>query len=54
MSMTEGSLCTTCGNGRNCINGRWCLVLRAYVEYRRAVPCENYIEPTKPTRNKRQ
>lgn len=34
--------CKKCTHGINCINGRWCQVLRMYVEHKVINNCKNY------------
>ncbi len=33
--------CKSCESGTNCINGRWCTVLKKYVEYSNKAECDN-------------
>lgn len=38
-------ICDSCNYKRNCINGRWCLKLKRYVEYSKDIKaCEEYKE----------
>lgn len=39
MRRKERTYCHECGYGRNCINGRWCVMLGTYVEHRDYPPC---------------
>lgn len=36
------TICTACTNVRNCINGRWCIAKRRYVEYQITRHCDEY------------
>lgn len=38
-------LCDYCARGRNCINGRWCLVARKYMEHNKLWICDNFLPP---------
>ena len=40
------SLCETCQNARNCINGRYCLALRRYVHHVTAQTCDSFKQET--------
>lgn len=41
MSNKSNDTCMQCADGRNCINGRYCLKLRGYVTYYATPPCQN-------------
>ena len=46
------SLCETCQNARNCINGRYCLALRRYVHHVTAQTCDSFKQETEQIKTK--
>lgn len=46
------SLCETCQNARNCINGRYCLALRRYVHHVTAQTCDSFKQETEQIQKK--
>lgn len=38
------TICSTCIYGRNCINGRYCLMTRTYVDFKKLQGCDNHIK----------
>lgn len=46
------SLCETCQNARNCINGRYCLALRRYVHHVTAQTCDSFKQETEQIQTK--
>lgn len=45
-------VCYCCGNARNCINGRYCLALRRYVQYDCRQECDNFQQETEQIQTK--
>ena len=41
------SLCSTCRNKMNCINGMYCTQMEQYVEYLTITECESYKDLVK-------
>ena len=46
------SLCETCQNARNCINGCYCLALRRYVHHVTAQTCDSFKQETEQIQTK--
>ena len=47
-------VCYCCGNARNCINGRYCFVLRRYVQYDCRQECDNFQQEMETNKTARQ
>jgi len=39
MNVRSNDICNACREGRNCVNGRYCMRLHRYVEYAKEPPC---------------
>ena len=39
---TNDTICRSCANTRNCVNGLFCTICKCYVEYSTLLECQTY------------